>query len=339
MKTCTLRLANYVNNKKNGLNNMGLHYLDFEQPIAELEAKIEELRLINQGGEFDVGIEEEIAKMREKNGDRTRKIFDNLGAWQISQVARHPMRPYTQDYIDNMLTDFDELSGDRNFADDKAIIGGLGKLDGVPVMLIGHQKGRDTQEKIKRNFGMPKPEGYRKALRLMRMAQRFNLPILTFIDTPGAYPGVGAEERGQSEAIATNLKAMAELTVPIICTVIGEGGSGGALAIGVGDRVNMLQYSTYSVISPEGCASILWKSAEKAPTAAEAMGVTAKQVKALGLINTIIKEPLGGAHRDYVSTAANVKATIKQQLAQLQSLSEETLMQERYERLMSFGYC
>jgi acetyl-CoA carboxylase carboxyl transferase subunit alpha len=318
---------------------MGLHYLDFEQPIAELEAKIEELRLINQGGEFDVGIEEEIAKMREKNGDRTRKIFDNLGAWQISQVARHPMRPYTQDYIDNMLTDFDELSGDRNFADDKAIIGGLGKLDGVPVMLIGHQKGRDTQEKIKRNFGMPKPEGYRKALRLMRMAQRFNLPILTFIDTPGAYPGVGAEERGQSEAIATNLKAMAELTVPIICTVIGEGGSGGALAIGVGDRVNMLQYSTYSVISPEGCASILWKSAEKAPTAAEAMGVTAKQVKALGLINTIIKEPLGGAHRDYVSTAANVKATIKQQLAQLQSLSEETLMQERYERLMSFGYC
>ncbi|OFA32553.1 acetyl-CoA carboxylase carboxyltransferase subunit alpha [Glaciecola punicea] len=318
---------------------MGLHYLDFEQPIAELEAKIEELRLINQGGDFDVGIEEEIAKMREKNGDRTRKIFDNLGAWQISQVARHPMRPYTQDYIDNMLTDFDELSGDRNFADDKAIIGGLGKLDGVPVMLIGHQKGRDTQEKIKRNFGMPKPEGYRKALRLMRMAQRFNLPILTFIDTPGAYPGVGAEERGQSEAIATNLKAMAELTVPIICTVIGEGGSGGALAIGVGDRVNMLQYSTYSVISPEGCASILWKSAEKAPTAAEAMGVTAKQVKALGLINTIIKEPLGGAHRDYVSTAANVKATIKQQLAQLQSLSEETLMQERYERLMSFGYC
>ncbi|GAB55557.1 acetyl-CoA carboxylase carboxyl transferase subunit alpha [Glaciecola punicea ACAM 611] len=318
---------------------MGLHYLDFEQPIAELEAKIEELRLINQGGDFDVGIEEEIAKMREKNGDRTRKIFDNLGAWQISQVARHPMRPYTQDYIDNMLTDFDELSGDRNFADDKAIIGGLGKLDGVPVMLIGHQKGRDTQEKIKRNFGMPKPEGYRKALRLMRMAQRFNLPILTLIDTPGAYPGVGAEERGQSEAIATNLKAMAELTVPIICTVIGEGGSGGALAIGVGDRVNMLQYSTYSVISPEGCASILWKSAEKAPTAAEAMGVTAKQVKALGLINTIIKEPLGGAHRDYVSTAANVKATIKQQLAQLQSLSEETLMQERYERLMSFGYC
>jgi acetyl-CoA carboxylase carboxyl transferase subunit alpha len=318
---------------------MGLHYLDFEQPIAELEAKIEELRIVNQGGDFDVGIEEEIAKMREKNAERTRKIFASLGAWQISQLARHPMRPYTQDYIDNMLTDFDELSGDRNYADDKAIIGGLAKLDGVPVMVIGHQKGRDTQEKIKRNFGMPKPEGYRKALRLMRMAQRFNLPILTFIDTPGAYPGVGAEERGQSEAIATNLKVMAELTVPIICTVIGEGGSGGALAIGVGDRVNMLQYSTYSVISPEGCASILWKSADKAPIAAEAMGVTAPQIQALGLINTIVDEPLGGAHRDYKSMAANLKATIKQQLTQLQSLSEATLMQERYDRLMSFGYC
>jgi acetyl-CoA carboxylase carboxyl transferase subunit alpha len=318
---------------------MGLHFLDFERPIAELEAKIQELRIVNQGGDFDVSIEEEIAKLREKNAERTRKIFENLGAWQISQVARHPMRPYTQDYIDNMLTDFDELAGDRHYADDKAIIGGLANLDGVPVMVIGHQKGRDTQEKIKRNFGMPKPEGYRKALRLMRMAERFNLPILTFIDTPGAYPGVGAEERGQSEAIATNLKVMAELTVPIICTVIGEGGSGGALAIGVGDRVNMLKYSTYSVISPEGCASILWKSADKAPIAAEAMGVTAKQTKALGLINTIVDEPLGGAHRDYKSMAANLKATIKQQLAQLQSLNQATLMQERYERLMSFGYC
>lgn len=318
---------------------MGLHFLDFEQPIAELEAKIEELRIVNQGGDFDVGIEEEIAKLREKNGERTRKIFDNLGAWQISQVARHPMRPYTQDYIDNMLTDFDELAGDRNYADDKAIIGGLANLDGVPVMVIGHQKGRDTQEKIKRNFGMPKPEGYRKALRLMRMAERFNLPILTFIDTPGAYPGVGAEERGQSEAIATNLKVMAELTVPIICTVIGEGGSGGALAIGVGDRVNMLKYATYSVISPEGCASILWKSADKAPIAAEAMGVTAPQIQALGLINTIVDEPLGGAHRDYKGVAASLKATIKQQLAQLQSLNQATLMQERYDRLMSFGYC
>jgi acetyl-CoA carboxylase carboxyl transferase subunit alpha len=318
---------------------MGLHFLDFERPIADLEAKIEELRIVNQGGDFDVGIEEEIGKLREKNDERTRKIFDSLGAWQITQLARHPMRPYTQDYINNMLTDFDELSGDRNYADDKAIIGGLAKLDGVPVMVIGHQKGRDTQEKIKRNFGMPKPEGYRKALRLMRMAQKFNLPILTFIDTPGAYPGVGAEERGQSEAIATNLKVMSELTVPIICTVIGEGGSGGALAIGVGDRVNMLQYSTYSVISPEGCASILWKSAEKAPIAAEAMGVTAPQIKKLGLINTIVEEPLGGAHRDYKSMAANLKATIKQQLSQLQTLNEDTLMQERYDRLMSFGYC
>ncbi|MDT0593710.1 acetyl-CoA carboxylase carboxyl transferase subunit alpha [Glaciecola petra] len=318
---------------------MGLQFLDFEQPIAELEAKIEELRIVNQGGDFDVGIEEEITKLREKNAELTRKIFAGLGAWQISQVARHPMRPYTQDYIDNIFTDFDELAGDRAYADDKAIIGGLAKLDDVPVMIIGHQKGRDTQEKIKRNFGMPKPEGYRKALRLMKMAQRFNLPILTFIDTPGAYPGVGAEERGQSEAIATNLKEMAELKVPIICTVIGEGGSGGALAIGVGDRVNMLQYSTYSVISPEGCASILWKSAEKAPVAADAMGVTAPQIRDLGLINTIVDEPLGGAHRDHKSMAANLKATIKQQLAQLQSLNNQTLMQERYERLMSFGYC
>jgi acetyl-CoA carboxylase carboxyl transferase subunit alpha len=318
---------------------MGSHFLDFEQPIAELEAKIEELRIVNQGGEFDVGIEEEISRLREKSKELTRKIFSGLGAWQVSQIARHPMRPYTQDYIANMLSEFDELAGDRAFANDKAIVGGLARLDDIPVMVIGHQKGRDTHEKIKRNFGMPKPEGYRKALRLMRMAERFNLPILTFIDTPGAYPGVGAEERGQSEAIATNLKVMAELRVPIICTVIGEGGSGGALAIGVGDRVNMLQYSTYSVISPEGCASILWKSAEKAPVAAEAMGVTAPQIKQLGLINTIIEEPLGGAHRDHKAMAANLKATIKQQLAQLSGLSVDTLMQERYERLMSFGYC
>ncbi|MFQ3248799.1 acetyl-CoA carboxylase carboxyl transferase subunit alpha [Glaciecola sp.] len=318
---------------------MSGHFLDFEQPIAELEAKIEELRIVNQGGEFDVSIEEAIGKLREKCSEQTKKVFSNLGAWQISQIARHPMRPYTQDYIDRMLTDFDELAGDRAYADDKAIIGGLAKLDGIPVMVIGHQKGRDTQEKIKRNFGMPKPEGYRKALRLMRMAERFNLPIITFIDTPGAYPGVGAEERGQSEAIAMNLKVMAELTVPIICTVIGEGGSGGALAIGVGDRVNMLQYSTYSVISPEGCASILWKSAEKASIAAEAMGVTAPQIKELGLINTIVDEPLGAAHRDHDGMAANLKAVLKQQLAQLQTLPTETLLEERYERLMSFGYC
>jgi acetyl-CoA carboxylase carboxyl transferase subunit alpha len=318
---------------------MSGHFLDFEQPIAELEAKIQELRIVNQGGEFDVSIEEAIGKLKEKCAEQTKKVFANLGAWQITQIARHPMRPYTQDYIDNMLTDFDELSGDRAYADDKAIIGGLAKLDGIPVMVIGHQKGRDTQEKIKRNFGMPKPEGYRKALRLMNMAERFKLPILTFIDTPGAYPGVGAEERNQSEAIAMNLKVMAELSVPIICTVIGEGGSGGALAIGVGDRVNMLQYSTYSVISPEGCASILWKSAAKASIAAEAMGVTAPQIKALGLINSIVEEPLGAAHRDYSGMAANLKAVLKQQLAQLQTLPTETLLEERYERLMSFGYC
>jgi acetyl-CoA carboxylase carboxyl transferase subunit alpha len=318
---------------------MSVNFLEFEKPIAVLEAKIEELRLVNQGGEFDVGIEEEITKLREKCAEQSKKIFADLGAWQISQLARHPMRPYTFDYVAKMFTEFEELAGDRAFADDKAIVGGLAKLDDRPIMVIGHQKGRDTKEKIRRNFGMPKPEGYRKALRLMRMAERFNLPIITFIDTPGAYPGVGAEERGQSEAIAMNLKVMAGLKVPIICTVIGEGGSGGALAIGVGDRVNMLQYSTYSVISPEGCASILWKSADKAPLAAEAMGVSAKQIKELGLINHIVEEPLGGAHRDHDSMAANLKATIKQQLAQLSTLSTEDLLEQRYERLMSFGYC
>ncbi|RDV24412.1 acetyl-CoA carboxylase carboxyl transferase subunit alpha [Alteromonas aestuariivivens] len=318
---------------------MSIQFLDFEQPIAGLEAKIEELRLVNQGGEFDVGLEEEITRLRGKSAELTRKIFSDLGAWQISQIARHPMRPYTLDYVDRIFDDFDELAGDRAYADDKAIVGGLAMLDEQPIMLIGHQKGRDTHEKIRRNFGMPKPEGYRKALRLMKMAERFNLPIVTLIDTPGAYPGVGAEERGQSEAIARNLFEMAELKVPIVCTVIGEGGSGGALAIGVGDRVNMLQYSTYSVISPEGCASILWKSAEKAPLAAEAMGVSAAQIKELGLINTIVEEPLGGAHRDHDAMAANLKATIKQQLSQLKSIDVATLMDERYKRLMSFGYC
>ena len=318
---------------------MSVNFLEFEKPIAELEAKIEELRLVNQGGEFDLNIEEEITKLREKSAELSRKIFADLGAWQVSQIARHPMRPYTYDYLERIFTEFDELAGDRAFADDKAIVGGLAKIDGQSVMIIGHQKGRDTKEKIKRNFGMPKPEGYRKALRLMEMAERFNLPIITFIATPGAYPGVGAEERGQSEAIARNLKVMSGLKVPVICTVIGEGGSGGALAIGVGDRVNMLQYSTYSVISPEGCASILWKSAEKAPQAAEAMGVSAGKIKELGLINQIVNEPLGGAHRDYDSMAANLKATLKQQLAQLASLSTEELLAQRYERLMSFGYC
>lgn len=318
---------------------MNSHFLDFEQPIAELEAKIKELQLVNQDGEFDVGIEEEITRLQEKNVEQIKKIFSNLGAWQISQLARHPNRPYTLDYVARMMTEFQELAGDRAYADDKAIVGGLAEFDGQPIMVIGHQKGRDTKEKIRRNFGMPKPEGYRKALRLMKLAERFKLPIITFIDTPGAYPGVGAEERGQSEAIARNLKEMAELTVPVICTVIGEGGSGGALAIGVGDRVNMLQYSTYSVISPEGCASILWKSADKAPIAADAMGVSAKQIHELGLINTIIDEPLGGAHRDFDNAAANLKATLKQQLSQLQSLSTEELLEQRYQRLMSFGYC
>ncbi len=318
---------------------MSLQFLDFEQPIAELEAKIEELRLVNQNGQLEGGIEEEITKLQEKNVSLTQKIFSGLGAWQISQLARHPLRPYTFDYIEHAFSEFDELAGDRAYADDKAIVGGLAMLDTQPVMIIGHQKGRDTHEKIKRNFGMPKPEGYRKALRLMLLAERFNLPIITMIDTPGAYPGVGAEERGQSEAIARNLKEMAELNVPIICTVIGEGGSGGALAIGVGDRVNMLQYSTYSVISPEGCASILWKSADKAPLAAEAMGVSAPQIKELGLINHIIEEPLGGAHRDHAQMAANFKATIVQQLAELQALSLDELKEQRYERLLSFGYC
>lgn len=318
---------------------MSLNFLDFEKPIADLEAKIEGLRQVNQGGEFDISIEEEINKLREKSAEMSKKIFADLGAWQVSQLARHPMRPYTLDYLPRIFTDFDEMAGDRAFADDKAILGGLAMLDEQPVMVIGHQKGRDTKEKIKRNFGMPKPEGYRKALRLMQTAERFGLPIITFIDTPGAYPGVGAEERGQSEAIAHNLKVMAGLKVPIICTVIGEGGSGGALAIGVGDRVNMLQYSTYSVISPEGCASILWKSADKAAVAAEAMGVAAGQIKELGLINSIVEEPLGGAHRDHDSAAANLKATLKQQLAQLQTLSTDDLLEQRYERLMSFGYC
>ena len=318
---------------------MSLNFLDFEKPIADLEAKIEGLRLVNQGGEFDISIEEEITKLREKSAEMSKKIFADLGAWQVSQLARHPMRPYTLDYIPRIFSEFDELAGDRAFADDKAIIGGLAMLDEQPIMVIGHQKGRDTKEKVKRNFGMPKPEGYRKALRLMEMAERFKMPIMTFIDTPGAYPGVGAEERGQSEAIARNLKVMASLKVPTICTVIGEGGSGGALAIGVGDRVNMLQYSTYSVISPEGCASILWKSADKAPLAAEAMGVTAERVKELDLINNLVDEPLGGAHRNYDAMARNLKVRLKRDLADLQALTLEEMLDQRYKRLMSFGYC
>lgn len=315
---------------------MNHHVLEFEQPIAELEAKIDELRAVSEQGDFDIQIEEEISKLKEKSKALSKKIFGDLTPWQISQVARHPNRPYTSDYIEHIFDDFDELAGDRAFADDKAIIGGLACLDGYPVMVIGHQKGRDTRDKILRNFGMPKPEGYRKAQRLMKLAERFAIPVVTFIDTPGAYPGIGAEERGQSEAIASNLKVLATLNTPVICTVIGEGGSGGALAIGVGDRVNMLAYSTYSVISPEGCASILWKSAEKASIAAEAMGVTAPQIKALNLIDSIIDEPLGGAHRDYASAAAAIKQCISEQLLELQS--SDDLLAQRYDRLMSLGY-
>lgn len=318
---------------------MMLNYLEFEQPIAELEAKIEELRKVSRNGEFDLGLEEEVNKLKEKSLTLTKKIFAELGAWQVAQLARHPLRPYTLDYIKHIFTDFDEFAGDRTFANDPAIVCGTARLVDKTVMVIGHQKGRDTSEKIKRNFGMPKPEGYRKALRMMEMAERFNLPIITFIDTPGAYPGVGAEERGQSEAIARNLKVMAGLKVPVLCTVIGEGGSGGALAIGVGDQVNMLQYSTYSVISPEGCASILWKSADKAPIAADAMGITAPRLKELNLIDEIVTEPLGGAHRNHEQMAQSLKQALLRDLAKLEKLSLAELLDRRYKRLMSFGYC
>ncbi|MFM4701929.1 acetyl-CoA carboxylase carboxyl transferase subunit alpha [Aeromonas crassostreae] len=313
-------------------------FLDFEQPIAELQAQIDELRHVSEHNSA-VDLNEDIRRLEKKNEELTKKIFGDLGAWQVSQMARHPQRPYTFDYIEQIFTDFDELAGDRAYADDKAIVGGIARLDGEPVMIIGHQKGRETKEKIKRNFGMPRPEGYRKALRLMEMAERFKMPIITFIDTPGAYPGVGAEERGQSEAIARNLKVMAGLTVPVVCTVIGEGGSGGALAIGVGDRVNMLQYSTYSVISPEGCASILWKSADKAPVAADAMGITAQRLKELKLIDSIVEEPLGGAHRDVPLMAERLKARIKQDLDALRPLDSEQLLEQRYQRLLGYGYC
>ena len=312
-------------------------YLDFELPIAELEAKIESLRSIEQDDK--INLDEEIARLRKKSEELTQKTFANLDAWQVSRMARHPNRPYTLDYIEHIFTEFEELAGDRAFADDKAIVGGLARLDGKPVMVIGHQKGRSVKDKVKRNFGMPAPEGYRKALRLMQMAERFNLPIITFIDTPGAYPGVGAEERGQSEAIARNLREMSTLKVPVIRTVIGEGGSGGALAIGVGDKVNMLQYSTYSVISPEGCASILWKSAEKASTAADVMGLTAPRLKELELIDNIVPEPLGGAHRNYEEMAKNLKQRLLDDLADLEVLDQETLLDRRYQRLMSYGYC
>lgn len=314
---------------------MKLTFLEFERPIAELEAQIDELRLVTNDAE--INISDEIERLKKKSITLTQQIFSKLDSWQIAQIARHPQRPYTLDYVKSICTDFDELAGDRAFADDYALVGGLARLDGQAVMIVGHHKGRDTKEKVKRNFGMPRPEGYRKALRLMRMAEKFNLPIISFIDTPGAYPGVGAEERGQSEAIATNLKVMCELKVPIIATVIGEGGSGGALAIGVADKVNMLQYSTYSVISPEGCASILWKSAEKAQDAAQAMGITANRLKELDLIDNIIPEPMGGAHRSQGEMSQTLKSTLVNQLAELQQLSIDELLERRYDKLMSFG--
>ncbi|MCP5416544.1 MAG: acetyl-CoA carboxylase carboxyltransferase subunit alpha [Chromatiaceae bacterium] len=315
---------------------MNLNFLEFEQPIAELEAKIEELRLV--GDDNEINIQDEINRLEEKSRSLTASIFSNLKPWQVAQIARHPQRPYMLDYIARIFDEFQQLHGDRAFKDDHAIVGGVARLEGRSVMLIGHQKGRDTAEKIYRNFGMPRPEGYRKALRLMQMAERFKLPILTFIDTPGAYPGVDAEERGQSEAIARNLLVMAGLKTPIVCTVMGEGGSGGALAIGVGDRVMMLQFSTYSVISPEGCASILWKSADKAPLAAEAMGITSDRLKELGLIDTIIPEPLGGAHRDMDAVARSLKRELIAVLESLEGVAIDKLLEARYKRLMSYGH-
>ncbi|TCO83521.1 acetyl-CoA carboxylase carboxyltransferase subunit alpha [Plasticicumulans lactativorans] len=314
---------------------MNMNFLDFEQPIAELEAKLEELRKLCT--DQDLCITDEMQRLEAKSKELTETIFKSLTPWQVSQIARHPQRPYTLDYIEHVFTDFEELHGDRAYADDAAIVGGLARLAGRPVLLLGHQKGRDTKEKLRRNFGMPRPEGYRKALRLMQLAERFGLPIVTFIDTPGAYPGVGAEERGQSEAIARNLFVMAGLRVPVLCTVIGEGGSGGALAIGVGDRVLMLQYSTYSVISPEGCASILWKSADKAPDAAAAMGITADHLKKLDLIDEVIPEPLGAAHRDLPLTAARVRDALIAALGELERLDADALLERRYARLMRYG--
>ncbi|MEZ5476139.1 MAG: acetyl-CoA carboxylase carboxyltransferase subunit alpha [Thiolinea sp.] len=313
---------------------MNPDFLDFEQPIAELQAKIEELRFVD---DTEINLSEEITKLEEKAQTLTRSIFSKLTPRQISQLARHPKRPYTFDFVKHLFTDFKELHGDRAFANDNAIVGGLARFRGHSIMVIGHQKGRDTAENIKRNFGMPRPEGYRKALRLMRLAEKFHVPVITFIDTPGAYPGIGAEERGQSEAIARNLFEMARLRTPVVCTVVGEGGSGGALAIGVGDRVMMLQYATYSVISPEGCASILWKSAEKAADAADAMGITADRLKSLGLIDQIIPEPLGGAHRNLAATAQAVGDALESNLRELKALSMDKLLDKRYQRLMGFG--
>jgi len=310
-------------------------FLDFEQPIAELEAKIEELRFVQDDSALDIS--EEIRRLQKKSQTLTKDIYAKLNAWQVSQVARHPQRPYTLDYVQGLFTDFVELHGDRAYADDAAIVGGMARFNGEPVMVIGHQKGRDTKEKIYRNFGMPRPEGYRKALRLMRLAEKFGLPIFTFIDTPGAYPGIGAEERGQSEAIARNLYVMAELKTPIVCTIVGEGGSGGALAIGVGDRMLILQYSTYSVISPEGCASILWKSADKASVAAETLGITADRLKANGLVDRIVDEPLGGAQRDWDAMFQAMRRALTDTLAELRKQPLDVLLDTRYQRLRAYG--
>ncbi|KMJ54023.1 acetyl-CoA carboxylase subunit alpha [Vogesella sp. EB] len=310
-------------------------FLDFEQPIAELENKIEELRFVQDDSVLDIS--EEISRLQKKSQELTKTLYSKLTPSQIAIVARHPQRPYTLDYVDGLFTDFQEMRGDRSFADDPAIVGGLARFNGQPVMVIGHQKGRDTKEKIARNFGMPRPEGYRKALRLMRTAEKFGLPVMTFVDTPGAYPGIGAEERGQSEAIGRNLYEMARLKVPVIVTVIGEGGSGGALAIAVGDYVNMLQYSTYSVISPEGCASILWKTAERAGDAAEALGITAPRLKSLGLIDRVVNEPLGGAHRDHAAMMTALKRVLQEQLKEAGSRGLDELLKTRFDRLMSYG--
>jgi acetyl-CoA carboxylase carboxyl transferase subunit alpha len=314
---------------------MKLTFLDFEQPVSDLENKIEQLRYVQDDSALDIS--DEIGRLQKKSQSLTKDIYAKLTPWQISQVSRHPQRPYTLDYIEHLFTDFEELHGDRTYADDPAIVGGLARFNGQSVMVIGHQKGRDTKERQYRNFGMPRPEGYRKAMRLMRLAEKFGIPIMTFIDTPGAYPGVGAEERGQSEAIGRNLYVMAELKVPIICTIIGEGGSGGALAVAVGDALLMLQYATYSVISPEGCASILWKSASKAEEAADTLAITATRLKTLGLVDKIVSEPLGGAHRDYEATMASVKKALAETLKQAQAKSTDELLQTRFTRLMDYG--
>ncbi len=315
---------------------MNPNYLDFEQPIADLEAKINELKHVGEDNE-SINLSDEVSRLREKSHSLTRSIFSDLSAWQVSQLARHPQRPFTLDYIKYIIDEFEEIHGDRHFADDEAIVCGIGRLDGQPVAVIGHQKGREVKEKVRRNFGMPRPEGYRKALRVMEMAERFNMPILTFIDTPGAYPGIDAEERGQSEAIAFNLAKMSKLKTPIIATVIGEGGSGGALAIGICDELLMLQYSTYSVISPEGCASILWKSAERASDAAKAMGITSERLHELGLVDQIVAEPLGGAHRDPALMAASLKQQLQASLGKLTGLADQELLDQRYQRILSYG--